>query len=81
MTVKCYQCKAEIVEEEFSRCPSCSEIHKKLCDKLNAQKTTYVKPPKEVLIPFKSIKQGIEVTTWYTKEECKIWKLPIPEGY
>ena len=69
------------MEEEFTRCVDCDKIHQELCKKLNAQVKVHEKSPKEVLIPFKKIQQGVEVTTWYTKEECRVWGLKIPENY
>ena len=79
--MNCVQCEKIEVSEEFTRCSACETTHKKLCAELDARPKKQVEKVKEVLIPFKSVKQGIEVTTWMTKEEAQIWRLKIPSGY
>ena len=77
----CITCGQNEVAEEYTRCSACNAEHKKLAEKLDSKHSPIVKIPKEVLIPFKSMRQGIEVTTYYSKEDCFNMGIPIPKEY
>lgn len=83
MSYNCTKCQKFPVQEEYTRCADCDKEHQELVKTLNAKYKNQLNdvPPKEVLIPFKKIQQGVEVTTWYTKDECRIWGLKVPPEY
>ena len=68
--MQCYKCNKVSVENEFERCSACEADHKKLCAELDARPRIKEKKVKEELFPRKSIKQGIEVTTWISREDA-----------
>ena len=87
---QCIQCSSTPVSEEYTRCESCNIAHQELVKKLDSRPINRDKPPKEVLIPIVKKKmvtmpdgerKEIDFVTYYSKEECKIWGLKIPEDY
>lgn len=76
---QCYQCSKVEVAEEFLRCPPCEAEHKKLCAELDAKPKVHIEKVKEELIGFKSMRQGVEVTTYMNREEAGLLGLKIPE--
>ena len=78
---KCYKCGESDVQEEFTRCPACEAEHKKLCAELDAKPKAHVEKVKEELIGFKSMRQGVEVTTFMNREEARLLGLKIPPEY
>lgn len=70
MSYSCYKCNKIPVENEFDRCPDCEISHKELCAKLDARPKHIEKKVKEELFPIKEVKQGIQITTWISREDA-----------
>ena len=70
MSYSCYKCNKSEVAEEFERCPSCELSHKELCVKLDARPKVIEKKVKEELMGIKEIKQGINITTYISREDA-----------
>lgn len=69
MSQTCYTCKRVEVAEEFDRCKDCEVAHKNLVAQLDARPKTKEKKVHEELFPIKEIKQGIQVTTYMSRED------------
>ena len=76
---QCYKCNKVAVSEEYARCASCEADHKKLCAELDAKPRTREKPVREKLYPIKEMKQGIQVTTWISREDARNMGIKLPE--
>ena len=74
----CYKCRKTEVTEEFDRCPPCENEHKEFCAKLDARPKNHIKPIKEELFPIKEVKQGIQVTTWISREDAANMGIKLP---
>lgn len=75
---KCYKCQKEPVAEEFQRCPTCEKDHQELCKELDSRPLKQVERVKEELFPIKSVKQGIEVTTFISREDAANMGVKLP---
>jgi predicted sulfurtransferase len=74
---QCFKCNEIEVPEEFLRCDTCEAEHKRMCAELDSKKAPIVKPVKETLYPIKEMKQGIEVTTWISKEDAMVMGIKV----
>jgi len=79
MTYTCYRCSKEVVLEEFTRCPLCEISHKELCAKLDARPRAHEKKVKEELFPIREVKQGIQVTTYISREDAANMGIRLPQ--
>lgn len=75
----CYQCNSVRVEEEYQRCPACQKKHEELAAKLDARPKTHVPKVKEKLYPIREVKQGIQVTTWLSREDLIANGMKVPD--
>jgi len=75
----CYKCNSEPVAEEYARCPDCETDHKKLAAELDARPKVHEKKVREDLFPIKEVKQGIEVTTYISREDAHNMGIKLPE--
>ena len=75
----CYKCNQTEVAEEFLRCEPCEADHRKLCAKLDARPKQIIKKVKEELFPIKEMKQGIQVTTWISREDAANMGIKLPQ--
>ena len=66
----CYKCNSVQVAEEYQRCASCQKSHAELCAELDSRPRVKEKKVKEELFPIKEMKQGIQVTTWISREDA-----------
>ena len=67
---QCYKCNKIEVSEEFQRCPACTLSHKELCAQLDARPKNHEVRVKEELMAIKEVKQGINVTTYISREDA-----------
>ncbi|MEK6880165.1 MAG: hypothetical protein AABY22_11175 [Nanoarchaeota archaeon] len=74
----CIQCNRVEIVEEYTRCTSCETEHKRLCAELDAKPKQYEAKVKEKLFPVKKIMQGVEVTTWISREDAALFKIKLP---
>ena len=70
MAQLCYKCNINEVSEEFQFCPSCETSHQQLARQLDSKPKNKEKKVKEQLFPIKEMKQGIQVTTWISREDA-----------
>ncbi len=76
---QCYKCNSVEVSEEFQRCPSCQQTHQELATKLDSQPRKKVEKVREELFPIKEVKQGIQVTTWISREDAVNMGIKLPQ--
>lgn len=75
----CYSCNNVTVAEEYQRCADCKKTHEALAKELDARPKRVEKKPKEKLYPIKSMRNGIEFTTWYDKTDLQNLGIKIPD--
>ena len=76
---QCYKCNKVEVTEDFLRCELCEADHKKLCATLDAKPRIKEKRVREELFPIKEMKQGIQVTTWISREDARNMGITLPQ--
>lgn len=74
----CFSCNSAQVAEEYDRCSSCQESHNELIKKLDSKPRQVTEKFQEKLYPIKEIKQGVEVTTYISKEDAINMGIKLP---